>query len=266
MTSRASLLILLLAAAPASASDYRVDRGVLAKVEAADFPAMRAKIAALEAETAARLRASVAQLEARPGKRTYVRRGGATAGDVVELMTSAVPVSLDDFLASIPAAQWGPHLAHYAGGEVIPLAHLGEGRQIERMVLSSPGPNQDMTKIEELVTERAPDGAITRVTVYWEVIHSDNGTVVRDVGYVRFARAGAGRTLISTHSGHRFGGFPFDSSWVSDGLKAKLTAASLRIYFADHAERYRDLAVERTVARRARALARGIIDRVQQGQ
>lgn len=53
---------------------------------------------------------------------------------------------------------------------------------------------------------------------------------------------------------------------MSDGLEAKLTAISLEIYFAGHAERYRDLAVERTRARRARVLAGGISDRVQQGQ
>lgn len=268
MTSRTglALLLVLLVAGPSAAKDYPVDREVLAGVSAEAFPAMRAKIAALEAETAAHYGESVAALERHPGTRTYVRSSGATRGDVVELTNSVVTVSLDDFLASIPAARWGPNLAHYAGGEVIPLPRLGAGRQIERMVLCAPGPNQDMTKIEEVVPEHAADGTLTRVTVYWEVIHSDNGTVIRDVGSIRFARLGAGRTLVTTHSGHKFGGFPFQSGWIADSLKAKLTAASLRIYFTDHAKHYAELAVERTVARRARAIARGIAARIRQGE
>jgi hypothetical protein len=231
--------------------EFPVDRELMAQVVDADFVAMRTKIDALVAETSAHFKCGTEHLEARSGQRTYVRaEPGETQGDVVELTTGEIPVSLEDFLISIPAAEWGQNLAHLEGrGEVIPLPALGPGRQIERMVLRAPLKAQHMTKIEEIVEERSPDGTLRRVTVYWEVIDSANDTVIRDVGYVRFARGGPQRTLVTTHSGHRFGGFPFSSRWVSDAIKQKAAAWSLASYFSDHGARYCRLAVLRTAQR-----------------
>lgn len=231
---RCTPLVLLLACAPALAQDGRIiaEREsfpiTLRAVGDADFAAMRAKNAALEQETAHRL--GVTPDAPGSAERTYVQANG----DVLELVSRVVPVRLEDFLAAVQPELWGPSLADYRGGQV---RALGGGRQVERMVLRAPFKDLDMTKVEEVVRVRGPEGRVERAIIYWEVLRSDNGSVVRDVGSIRFAREGAG-TRITSHSAHRLGVFPFRSRWMPESFKRSLTGWQLKRYFRKVGQNY----------------------------
>ena len=146
MTRRTLLPFLLLTGLPAVADaqqgrvisqrgDYPV---TMREVDDADFASMRTKNAALEEETLRRL--GVSPDAPGPSDRTFARENG----DVVELVTRVVPIDFDAFLRMVQPELWGPNLADYVGGQV---RVLGNGRQLERMVLRAPFKNLDMTKV-----------------------------------------------------------------------------------------------------------------------
>ncbi len=125
----------------------------------------------------------------------------------VEVTQALAEVPYDEFNKVLAADRWGVELDHYLGGEVKVYDRDSQGRvvrQLERMVLS-PFPcdwesalsNNDMTKVE--VIDHRDDGA----TVYWRVMHSDNGSTETDVGSVEFRSYDATSTLITFHSAHR---------------------------------------------------------------
>ncbi|RLB52632.1 MAG: hypothetical protein DRJ42_14280 [Deltaproteobacteria bacterium] len=155
----------------------------------------------------------------------------------VEHTQGIVAVSLEDFLARVPADRWGVELDHYLGGEVQVHETDAEGRvvrQVERMVLS-PLPidihtpaNADMTKVEHIVYG---DDA---VTVYWRVMYSDNLSTETDVGSVSFIRHGVDETLVVFHSAHKL-------SALGVPLANSLARASLGPFFSDHVRHYRGL-------------------------
>ncbi len=120
----------------------------------------------------------------------------------VELTMGLVEVPYDDLIAIMPPGHWGLNLAHYLGGELLPMEGI-DGGQYERMVLSSFDcdididlVNNDMTKAE-IVRHEAD-----RAEVYWRVYHSDNDTTDSDVGSVSFERYDDGSTLVTFHSAH----------------------------------------------------------------
>ncbi|MBI5367131.1 MAG: hypothetical protein HZA54_08850 [Planctomycetes bacterium] len=153
-------------------------------------------------------------------------------------------VPFDEFVKQLPPDRWGPNLADYRGGEV--RAH-GPGRQVERMVLASPGKDLDMTKIEKIDRVCSPDGRIQRVVVTWKVLKSDNGSVIQDIGSVTFSREGPEQTRVAWLSGHRLSIFPDYSSLPGviraplEALQHKVVGAVLSSYFSRATDRYRKL-------------------------
>jgi hypothetical protein len=110
-----------------------------------------------------------------------------------------IDMPLDQFLQKMQTKDWGKNLAGWRGGEVKP---YGDGKQVERMVLSAPGPNLDMTKVESLNDERDAGGQLQSSSVHWQVLKSDNGTVDTDIGSLRFQRYGD-KTLVVFDSAHK---------------------------------------------------------------
>jgi len=116
--------------------------------------------------------------------------GQGTRKMSVHITRLGVDMPYADFVARLPVEDWGINLDHYLGGQLKDYERDEQGRatrQLERMVLS-PMPldfnstltNNDMTKVEVIeYGERSG-------TVYWRVMHSDNGSTEADVGSVDF--------------------------------------------------------------------------------
>ncbi len=157
----------------------------------------------------------------------------------VEITMGVVPVDFETFLSRFSPDTWGVNLDHYLGGEVEVYERDALGRvirQAERMVLSpfpcdaeSPLSNQDMTKVEYIYWTE------DRVTVYWRVMYSDNGSTDTDVGTVSFMRYGDYDTLVWFHSAHRL------RTAIGTTLPNFLVRATLSGFFSDHVREYREI-------------------------
>ena len=166
-------------------------------------------------------------------------RGNGSQELAVEITMGVVPVDFDTFLSRFSPDNWGVNLDHYLGGEVQVYERDAQGhviRQAERMVLSpfpcdaeSPLSNQDMTKVEQIYWTE------DRVTVYWRVMYSDNGSTDTDVGTVSFMRYGDYDTLVWFHSAHRL------RTAIGTTLPNFLVRATLSGFFSDHIREYREI-------------------------
>ena len=148
----------------------------------------------------------------------------------VEKTQGIVEVPYASFSTAIPAAELGPNLADYIGGE-IRVVQQEQGRttrQVERMVLSTVTSQLgvtdplDMTKVESIVYDE--QGA----TVYWKVMKSDNGSVIQDIGSVDFRPYDQDSTLVTFHSAHKLG----------LGLPGWAVAEYLKCYFSSVISKY----------------------------
>ena len=206
-----------------------------------DYKAMKEKVGKLEQEALKQVPFTYRdERKLRRGKvlsKSYPR----TDGLVVERTMGCVELSLERFLAVIPAERWGVNLVDYLGGEV---RRHSEGRQVERMVLWAPLTNLDMTKLESVEKEKGPDGKLRAATVSWEVRKSDNGSVETDIGLVRFERHGLRRTRITFLSAHRLKIFPFDCRFVPHCIREKLLAQQLESYFTRAVKHYRTVVLK----------------------
>ncbi|MBI3184547.1 MAG: hypothetical protein HYZ28_20625 [Myxococcales bacterium] len=196
------------------------------------FAEMEGKVASLEAgerPLTAKEKAALAQ-----GK-VLSEASRRADGSVEERTIGVVDLPLERFLKKVPAKDWGRHLADYKGGEV---REAGPGRQVERMVLGAPGKDLDMTKVETVREERDSSGRISAARVRWEVLKSDNGSVAKDIGTVRFERFGE-KTLVTWHSAHDLAVAPFSSPVLPGAVKDALLGATLSGYFSRAIEHYR---------------------------
>lgn len=176
-----------------------------------------------------------------------------------ELTAGPVELPFDELVRRFPpAAEWGRSLYRYLGGELAVDAADAGGRptlQRERMVIRPPwyavgAPDLDMSKYE------AVSYSDNEIRIDWTVTKSENGSVVRDDGYVAFRRfspvvkpaspQGAQMTLVVFNSIHEV-----DPGWLGrlawHGLRTSIGLRSLRDLFAGHVESYREK-VPRAVA------------------
>ena len=149
----------------------------------------------------------------------------------VEKTQGIIGVPLSTFFHVISPDQWGVRLADYMGGEVIVHKLDGDGNvvwQVERMVLSTVTSQLDctdpldMTKVENIVYD--DNGA----TVFWKVMHSDNGSVIADVGSVDFRAYDQNSTLVTFHSAHK----------LSGGMPDFMVSEYLKMYFSEAISNY----------------------------
>lgn len=204
----------------------------LGGVTAADFAKMETKVAAFEAtepKVDAKTRARLEAGEVVSSWKTLP--DGATE----ELTRGVIDMPIDAFMKKMPPETWGRHLHGLVGGEVKPFGNPTNRQQVERMVLRAPGPDLDMTKLES-VKRNAQGGS----TVRWQVLKSDNGTVVSDVGLVKFERFG-NKTLVTFHSAHEFPAPPLVPAPIREGV----TGLAVSGTFKQHIEAYRTLAATR---------------------
>ncbi len=217
-------------------SPARVKAPITLRALPADaFVAMEAKVGRLELAEAPLTDKERSALAAGKTLKTSKSLGG---GVVEEYTRGVVPVPIERFLRTIPAKDWGKNLVDWKGGAVRP---AGPGRQIERMVLAAPGKDLDMTKVETVREIRDSRGGLQGARVRWEVLHSDNGSVAKDVGLVRFERFGNG-TLVTWHSAHELRTAPFSWNILPQGLRDKLLGWSLTSYFGRAIDHYRKTA------------------------
>lgn len=207
----------------------------LGGVTAKDYASMEAKVRDLERGAPPLGAASKARLERgeivsqwRPGK----------DGAIEELTQGLVNVPLEQFVTRLPIEDWGRNLADWKGGQVRP---DGEGRQIERMVLRMPGKDLDMTKVETVEDLRDGSGKLQGARVRWEVLKSDNGTVLTDVGTLRFERYGA-KTLVTWHSAHKLDKFPLVAALAPRMATDAATGIVLTDFFTRQVAQYRKIA------------------------
>ena len=80
----------------------------------------------------------------------------------------------------------------------------------------------DMTKVENIVYD--DNGA----TVFWKVMHSDNGSVIADVGSVDFRAYDQNSTLVTFHSAHK----------LSGGMPDFMVSEYLKMYFSEAISNY----------------------------
>lgn len=223
---------------PVEAADYREMPIQVATPDEAAFAAMEAKVALLERPGALQPRRASQWHRRLLAGEVQSRTWTAANGDIGEWTEGLVDVPLERFLVRVPAAAWGRHLRGNLGGE---LRDLGEGRQVERMLIASPGTDLDMTKMETVRAERDALGRLAAAVVRWEVFHSDNGTVLRDVGSVRFERHGR-RTRVVFHSLHRLAHFAWLRRLFPRALLDLFTAQGLAASFRGFVRHYGDLA------------------------
>jgi hypothetical protein len=207
----------------------------LTGVKAEDYVSMESKVALLEkaetpmdAQTRARLEKGEIVSSWRP----------AGDGRIEELTQGLVNVPLETFLQRLPTKDWGKNLSDWKGGEVKP---DGAGRQVERMVMRMPGKDLDMTKVETLSDIKDEKGALNGQRVRWEVLKSDNGTVVTDTGTLRFERFGD-KTLVTWHSAHKLDKFPLVQALAPKMAADAATGAILTDFFARQIVQYRQVA------------------------
>lgn len=126
-----------------------------------------------------------------------------------QVTTGVIDMPMDKYLQKVPLEEWGANIADYRDGEV---KKFGPHEQIERMVLAAPGKDLDMTKVERLYEDRDAGGKLTGAQVRWEVLKTDNGTVQKDIGVLRFSPfpGDPKRTLVTWHNAVQYGQFPFN--------------------------------------------------------
>ena len=208
----------------------------LTGVKDADFASMEEKVAKLGGSGPPVLDdATRATLDAGQVVATFRPMGD---GVVHERSMAVIDAPLDEFLEKMPLKDWGSHLAGWKGGETKP---FGPGKQIERMVIGAPGKDNDMTKVESLNEERDANGALKASTVHWEVLKSDNGTVISDTGSLRFERYGD-RTLAVFDSAHQLNIYPSLMDNIPSSARDKLVGNILTDAFAQHLRMYQNLA------------------------
>jgi len=177
--------------------------------------------------------------------------GRFVTGDGIlhELTEGVAPIPYEEFIKKLNPGDWGISLADRKGGEVRVTARDEENRpvkQMERMVVDSILSKllpvfapMDMTKVETIKWDK--DGA----KINWEVLKSDNNTVLSDVGSVTFEAFGEKSTKITFHSAHRLNNFPanldLDSVPLLEGLRDKAMAKSLSDFFVGQIKHYREL-------------------------
>ncbi|HEY3448953.1 MAG TPA: hypothetical protein VGK67_21510 [Myxococcales bacterium] len=207
----------------------------LTGVKDSDFALMQAKVDAMERGEPALTDAQRQKLDRGEILSSWNSRPD---GLVEELTRGVVDLPLEKFLEKIPMKDWGVSLADYRGGEVVP---AGQDRQIERMVLRMPGKDLDMTKVETLHEKKDASGKLQGTQVKWEVLKSDNGTTLADVGTLRFERCGD-KTLVTFHSAHKLDKFPALTALMPQKVKDAATGEILKMTFTKHVENYRKLA------------------------
>lgn len=208
----------------------------LAGVADADFAAMEAKVAKMGGAGSPSLdEPTRVALDAGKVVATYRPLGD---GVVHERSMAVIDMPLDQFLQKMPLADWGSHLAGWKGGET---KAFSAGKQIERMVITAPGKDNDMTKVESLNEERDASGKLTASSVHWEVLKSDNGTVVTDVGSLRFERYGE-KTLAVFDSAHKLNIYPGLLDNLPATARDNLIGNVLTDTFAQHLRVYQNLA------------------------
>ncbi|MBI4613189.1 MAG: hypothetical protein HY720_06220 [Planctomycetes bacterium] len=216
------------------------------------FSEMEQKVDRLEGPVAMS-EAERAKYEARLARgeivtRTWTSRPGVN----VEFTEGLVDLPLEEFLESVPAADWGINLAGNVGGEI---REAGEGRQIERMVLSMmPGVRLDITKLESVEMERDASGKPTRAKVRWEVVRSDNGRVFMDVGSVTFEAAGPNQTRVRFHSAHQLRVPGLLRTVLGQRAVDAITRTALGHSFQKYIDTYRKISEGKAVARRRQVL------------
>jgi hypothetical protein len=159
----------------------------------------------------------------------------AANGAIEELTQGVANVPLETFLSRLPAKDWGKNLSDWKGGDV---QQSGPGRQVERMVMRMPGKDLDMTKVETIGDIKDEKGKLQGARVRWEVLKSDNGTVVTDVGTLRFERFGD-KTLITWQSAHKLDKFPLVTALAPKMASDAATGAILTDFFVRQVEQYR---------------------------
>lgn len=207
----------------------------LTGVKDSDFTSMQTKVAAMEQAEPALTDAQRRKLDSGEIVASWNSRPD---GLVEETTRGVVDLPLEKFLEKVPMKDWGVNLADYMGGQVLP---AGQDRQIERMVLRMPGKDLDMTKVETLHEMRGADGKLEGSKVRWEVLKSDNGTTLADVGTLRFERWGD-KTLVTFHSAHKLDKFPTLTAMMPQKLRDAATGEILKLTFTKHIEHYRELA------------------------
>ncbi len=227
------------------------------KSEETCFGEMRQKVAALEAEAGERFGLEL-PIQKELGWSTSKSWGRTDHDDIAELVSGIVHLPLEDFVASISPERWGVDLADYMGGDhqLRPRGPKGHFRQLERMVLKNTSKwmesglkHLDMTKLEEIVWEW--DGnELVSVTVHWEVYASDNATVAKDVGFLRFSRGSSRQTRVTTLSAHKYEDQGIFPSYIPKSWKPTLLGMSLKSYFKKVRKKYARVSLIRTAKRR----------------
>lgn len=177
----------------------------LTGVSPRDFAQMESKVREMEKSAPPLSHADLKALERGQVLSHVVPRSD---GLTEQLTRGIVDLPLGEYLKKIPLENWGANIADHVGGEV---KKVGPNEQIERMVLRAPGKDLDMTKVERLYEDRDSTGKLTGAQVRWEVLKTDNGTVLKDLGLLRLEPfpGDPGRTLVTWHNAVEYGQFPF---------------------------------------------------------
>lgn len=153
-------------------------------------------------------------------QKVVTKKGEDPKPAIVEFTRGFIDLEYDEFVRRLNPCQWGKSLANYEGGDTAPydgeVKNANETWQIERMVLGLfdfgvfrpvieglaavfPPVNKliksDMTKTEIIIS------AANDSKVHWRVYHSDDDSVIDDIGSVEF-RSHDGGTLVTFHSAH----------------------------------------------------------------
>lgn len=186
--------------------DHPGTRITLTGVTQADFDKMEGKVRAMEKNERPFTPDELRSLQQGKTVSYLIPR---TDGLTDQVTAGVIDLPIDEYLKKVPLEEWGANIADYKGGEV---KKAGPHQQIERMVLRSPGKDLDMTKVERLSEDRDASGKLTGAQVRWEVLKTDNGTVLGDIGVLRFSPmpGDPNKTLVTWHNAVKYGQAPFD--------------------------------------------------------
>ncbi len=238
----------------------RVDAGELSGYDISDegvgqdWSDLRTEVAAFEASGSQKLADETSDLEELQDGEILSATEKREDGMIEEMTVGMIDVPFEQFIQKVVPAEWSTKLAGRVGGDVDPLVADEQGRtlfQEDRMVLETPMSKHlswlgdafpifkhlDMTKSEEI--EYGSDS----IRVRWRVYLSDNATVLQDIGYVDFSRAGNG-TLVKFHSAHAFTEdytAPMNIGILS-GVRDWMMGKQLQDAFTAHIEEYRKAA------------------------
>jgi len=232
----------------------RTPFGISGEGVANDWSKLRTESAAFEAGGSHELAAKTADQAALAAGDILTATEKRDDGMIEEMTVGLVDVPFELFTQRVLPSEWSTELAGRVGGDVDPLVADAQGRtlfQEDRMVLETPMSKHlswlgaafpvfkhlDMTKSEEISYGK------DAVRVHWRVYQSDNSTVLQDIGYVDFARAGQS-TKVTFHSAHAFTQeytAPMNSGMLA-GVRDWMMGQQLQDAFTAHIEAYRDAA------------------------